>query len=291
MTSTQASARKDVRTAAEHRATAVTPPSRTDARHDPPSGGSWRRAWALALVELRLVFRRPVTTASAVLLPLVLVGLTYIGGRPDTPGRWGATLGLHAVIALLITVYMTAATVLTTRRQTLVFKRLRTSELSDTGLLLSVVAPIAVLGAVQLVAVVLVNLATGAPAPQDPGLVVTGLLLGLVLAVAAAGLTAAITTTVERVQFAAMPLLLGASIGTQIVTGAAFSPSLEWAALAFPLVAVSDLVNKGWAGPTAGVVDLPQGLAAVPVDLALLVGWAVIALVLFVRTWRWDPRS
>lgn len=281
---------QDVRPAGNG-AAVTTPNSHTVARHRPAAGGAWRRTWALALVELRLLFRRPVTTASAILLPLVLVGMTFIGERPDSPGRWGATLGQHATLALLITVYLTTATVLTTRRQTLVFKRLRTSELSAPGLLLSVVAPVALLGAGQLGIVVVVHLATGAPAPQDPGLVVAGLVLGLVLAVAAAGLTAAVTANAEAVQFAVVPLVLGASIGSQIVTGAAFSPQLEWAALAVPLVALSDLVHKGWAGPAAGVAELPQGLPVVPVDLVLLVGWAAIAAALFVRTWRWDPRS
>jgi ABC-2 type transport system permease protein len=270
-----------------------TRPAPASVRHDrrgatplPP----WRRVLALTAIELRLVFRRRITAGSAVILPLVLIGLTYLGGRGDSPAGWGAMMGVHVLLVLLMTVYLTTAIVLTTRRHTLVFKRLRTSELSGPGLLLAVMSPMALLAVIQFGIVIAVNLATGAPPPADPLLVMGSALLGLVLALVAAGVTASLTTSPERVQFTTMPLFLGAALGSQIVTQA-FPDLVQWVALIFPLVAVSDAVNKGWAGTAYGVPELPQGLSALPVDIALLIGWAVIALVVFARRWRWDPRS
>lgn len=264
-------------------------PGRTPPDPSPPAGGPWRRALSLAALELRLVFRRRVTVGSAVLLPLALFGLTFIGGRPTTREAWGAALGIHAILVLLMTVYLTTALVLTTRRQTLVFKRLRTTELTGPGLLGAVVGPVAALGLAQFAFLTVVNLATGAPAPAEPLVAAAGAGLGLVLAVAAAAATAALTSSVERVQITTMPLFLGAAVGSQIVVGD-FAVELSWAALAVPLVAVSDLVFRGWTGGGAGVPDL-GGLSALPAGLGLLVSWTVVAVVIFARTWRWDPRA
>lgn len=245
---------------------------------------------ALALIELRLVFRRPGLAAVALLLPFVLVGMTYVGERPDTPERWGATLGAHTVIALLLTVYMNTAMVLVSRREGLVFKRLRTSELTSAGLLLSVLLPILVLGSAQLAVMFGINLATGAPAPQRPELVAAAVLLGLPLALALGAMMAALTSTTERVQFTVSPILLGAAVGSQIVTGP-FEEVLLWSALAFPLVSVVDLVHKGWAGPGAGVAALPIDAGVVSAALLLPLLWTGAAVLLTVRKWRWEQRS
>jgi ABC-2 type transport system permease protein len=267
-------------------AVTTTTPSRAMTRPRP----AWCRVLALAVTELRLLGRRRTVAASAIVLPLALVGLTYVGERPETAGRWGATLGVHAIIALLITVYLTTTMVLATRRQTLVFRRLLTSELSGPGVLTGVLLPVVLLGALQLVAVGVINVATGAPPPADPLLLVGATSLGLVPAVVAGVATAAFTSSAERAQFTSMPLFLAAAVGAQIVTGG-FAEELVWGAYAVPLVPVADLVAKAWAGPGQGVSTLPVDVPVTTTGLALLALWTGFLLVVAARSWRWDVRG
>lgn len=251
---------------------------------------SVRPTAALALVELRLIFRRPGLAAITVLLPLVLVAMNYIGEPPADARRWGATMALHVIIAMLIMTYMNTATVLASRRDNLVFKRLRTTELGPVGVVGSTVFPIALLGTAQIVVLIAVNMATGAPAPQRPDLILAAVALGVPLSVALGALMATLTTTAERVQFTVTPLLVGVALGSQIVTGV-FSDNVQAAALAFPLVAVADLVNKGWAGSDAGATALPGGIDPVLAGVGLLVVWLLLSVLLTKRSWRWEPRS
>ena len=83
---------------------------------------------ALAAVEMRALLRRPGVMVVSALLPVVLLAMTYVGTRPGTAAEWGATLGNYTVITVLVACYMNATTILASRRDLLVLKRLRTSE-------------------------------------------------------------------------------------------------------------------------------------------------------------------
>ncbi|MGI5221674.1 ABC transporter permease [Nocardia sp. CA-290969] len=247
---------------------------------------------SMAATEFKLILRRPGTASIVLLLPAVLIGLTYIGERPDSAARWGATIGTHVVIALLLTVYVNAAVLMTNRRENLIFKRLRTSELGGTGIMLSICIPFVLLSMFQIVLVGGFNLATGATVPQVPDLIGVAVGLGIVATLAASAMTAALTGTTERVQFTTMPILLGGAVGAQIVT-ADLDMNLRWAALVLPLVALADLIAKGWAGMDSGITTLPANIevSVVTVDIALTAGWCLLAIAVAVARWRWEPRS
>ena len=251
--------------------------------------GRFTLMFALTRAELRLTFRRKGVTAVALLLPMMLVGISYLGQRPETAVQWGATLGVYFMYALMMTPYMSTATQLSARRDTLVFKRLRTTELDGAELISASLLAIAVLGLIQMVLMLAVFLATGAPLPPNPFLVLLGVGLGLVLALVLATFVVAVTGNHERVMFTMMPLLILAVIGAQLLDYRI--EAVAWASMLVPLVPAADLIAKGWGGPGAGLETLPVPLSPVVADILLLVGWTVVAILVARRTWRWEPRS
>ncbi|MBE3001462.1 hypothetical protein IDM40_22610 [Nocardiopsis sp. HNM0947] len=241
---------------------------------------------ALAAVELRALLRRPGATVVSALLPVVLLAMTYVGTRPGTAAEWGATLGNYTVITVLVACYMNATTILASRRDLLVLKRLRTSEVSGTGLILSVFLPLAGIVLVQLAVLYPGAVLTGAPLPERPGLLLLAVVSAVPTCLALAAATTALTASAERAQFAVLPVFVSAALGGQVV-GGPFSDALVWSMLTMPLVPSAALVGAGWGGDG---ITLPLDLPLVPSALALNLLWCAAALVLAVRLWRWEPR-
>lgn len=270
--------------------TTVTPASRPASA---PATG--RRAFApgltLAAVELRMLLRRPGLASVAVLLPVVLIAMTYVGTRPEDAVEWGAMLGNFTLIVLLLTGYMNVTTILTSRRDQLVFKRLRTSEITAPGLIASVVLPLATLGLIQSVGLYAGSILADAPVPQHPGLLAVALLTAFPLAFALGAFTSAVTSSSERAQITVLPVFVGAALGGQLVTGP-FNDLLVWSSFAFPLASTATLVQKAWGGTDAGITTLPLDvLPVVPAAIAVNLLWCAAAVVLAVRLWRWEPRA
>ncbi|MDA2804679.1 ABC transporter permease [Nocardiopsis suaedae] len=244
---------------------------------------------ALTRAELRLLMRRKGVLAVALFLPMMLVGISYLGARPEGPAQWGATLGVYFMYALMMTPYMSTTTQLSARRDTLVYKRLRTTELDGAELIAGSMLAIALLSAVQMALMLGVFTATGAPLPQHPLLVVVGAVLGLVLALVLAAFIVAVTGSHERVMFTMMPLLILAVIGAQLIDYPV--QAVAWGAMLVPMVPAADLIAKGFGGTGVGAADLPVPVDPVVADLLLLVAWTAVALLVTRRTWRWEPRS
>ncbi|WP_191298518.1 hypothetical protein [Lentzea cavernae] len=72
-------------------------------------------------------------------------------------------------------------TVYTARRQSLVLKRLRTSELTDAGVITAVTMPVVTMGAVQVLVYIVFCLVVGAPTTEHPWLLLLGLASGVML--------------------------------------------------------------------------------------------------------------
>lgn len=238
----------------------------------------------LALMELKLLLRKKVTAFSVVVVPVGLALLTWFGQRPDDVAGWGRLLAVNVLLLTMLSAFLVSLTVFTARRQSLVLKRLRTSELSDRAIFAGLLAPVVVVGLAQALAYVGFCVAIGAPLPDAPIALVAGLVLLVVVATALGVATACLTRSVEATQLTATPVLM-AAVGGMFLS-AASSPALVGVGLALPLSGPADLVARGWsAGSTLG--DLP----VVPLDLASTVLWLAVAGVVVGRAFRWEPRA
>ncbi|MEU7060161.1 ABC transporter permease [Streptomyces sp. NPDC046197] len=247
------------------------------------------RMAALARAELTLLGRSRSAMVAAVFLPLVLPFSVQSAVEQMNLKNVGLSVGLVVLPAaigfsLLFAVYSTLVGVFVSRREQLVLKRLRTGELRDTEILAGSALPAAVTALVQ--SLLLVTACTAllrVPAPRAPQLAVLGLLLGLVLCVCLAAVTASFTRTTESAQVTTGPLILLTMIGSGLAVPLELLPDrLANMCRVLPLTPVITLVRGGWTGQLSG----GQALGAVVSALA----WTV-ASVFAVRRWfRWEPR-
>lgn len=243
---------------------------------------------ALIAAETRLLVRNRTVAVSAIVLPLAM-GLFFMWNFSST----GVPLLLVVAVAVQLTfviamaVYTTAPLILVARRHSGVFKRMRTSGISDAGLLTATIAPGVLIGLLQLLLFIPLNALIAGPMAVDPLPLVLAGLGGLALAVAAALATAVITINPERAQITTLPLAF-------VIVGAAAAivavPSDGWwqALIAVPGAAMGQLVEFALTGGawSAGLGGLPAVLPA----LAAVVLWPVVFGLVARRTFRWDNR-
>ena len=158
------------------------------------------------------------------------------------------------------------------------------SGISDTGLLVAMMAPGVAIGLIQLLLFTVINAIAGAPLPADPLPLALALLGGLALSVTAALATSVVTPSPERAQITTLPLtfvLLGGAIALSIV------PLEGWwqALVAVPGASIGQLSLFAFAGETWS-----DGLGGLPAVAALLI-WPVVFGTLAHRRFRWDPRN
>lgn len=231
----------------------------------------------LALTELRLLFRKKLTMVSVVVLPAVLCAMAWLQFRKLPQSEWAGQLGFTYVMLMALSVFLVSTTVFTARRQSLVLQRLRTSELSDNGVFAGVAGPIMLVGLVQTLVYLAFCMAIGAPAPQQVGPILVGLLLGLPTALLAGIVTAAFSRTVEVTQITAIPLLF-AGVGGSVLTRLDNEIVAKIGA-ALPMAGPGDLITKGWNG------SLSQ------IGLVATVGWLLVLGFTAHRYFKWEPRQ
>jgi ABC-2 type transport system permease protein len=240
--------------------------------------------FALSVVELKLLLRKKLTAFSVVIVPVGLVAMTLFGDRPPSAAVWADMLSRYFMVLLMLSVFMVSLMVFTARRQSLVLKRLRTSALSDSQILLGVLGPVMVVGLVQSAAYLVACLVADAPAPENPLLVVFGVVLGVVVATALGVATACLSRSVEATQITSIPVLTASMAG--LFLAGSTSSGLAAVGVAMPLMGPADLVAKGWTSAGTVVADVP----VVPLDIASGVLWLAVAGVVFSRLFRWEPR-
>lgn len=267
----------------------TTTPARPMATAAPVRSRSASRLVALGRAELTLLLRSRASLFTALVLPATMAfsmrGLVQ-GLDLDGTGLSIATVLVPGTLAmaLFFSIYTNLVGVYVTRRESLVLKRLRTGEVRDWEILAGGALPALVLASVQCVLLAVgLTAVLDAPLPAAPHLVVLGLLIGMVLLVAGAALTAAITRTAESAQLTFLPFMLVSLAGSglfmprKVLPGAAADIS-AW----LPFSPVMDLVQGGWTGDL-GALDQGRLLLAA-------LAWTGVAA-LGVRQWfRWGPR-
>ena len=250
--------------------------------------GGLRRTLVLARANAVLMLRNKVTLLYGLVLPLLPLGLLA-----GTDGDEGAAS--HAVLTVLMTallfpVYYNVLSLLVTRRDELVLKRLRTGETRDLELVVSLALPGTVVALAVGVAVVPAAAAFGARLPLNPVLYAVGLVASCVLFAAFAVWTAAWTRNAEAAQMTSMPVLLLAVVG--MVPAQVLPSALAEVVQRTPIAALDSLVSAAWFGSDDGTrlgfVET-WGVAVEP--LAVLVAWTLLAVWLARTSMRWEPRS
>lgn len=236
----------------------------------------------IARSELQQIVRNRMVFFSATIIPVGL-SLLFIAQR-DTfsqlPTGMGFLAGVFMVILISMGLYSTAVTTLAARRQTLFLKRLRSTAVSDASALVGILGPPALIGIIQVTAVLTVLAVLTERPAEIPLLIVSGLalvlmMLGLALA------TAGITTSPEHAQVTTLPVTLGTS-AVAFWIGFTGAEELGMLKRALPGGSATELTINAWNGGT----DLVDNLLLLPPTL----GWVVIGVVLARRFFRWEPR-
>lgn len=248
------------------------------------------RVAALGGAEIRLLLRNRTVAISSLFLP-VAFGLFFaytFDPASGGPGLWGMVVAAQLVLTFTMGVYIAATQTVVARRHHRVLKRMRTSGMSDAGLLAATVSPALAIAAVHLVIYAVLDVVLGAPAPVDVLSLVLAVVGGLAVCVAGAFATTLVTPSPERAQITTLPLFL-------VMFAAAFAAPLLPAGTVWQLVsllpgaAVGQFAQFAFVGGTwaPGLLGLPAVLPA----LVGLVVWPVVFAVVARRWFRWDPRT
>ncbi len=251
-----------------------------------------RRVTRLARTNTTLMLRNRLTMSYALLMPLLPLALLFLGERGNVDGASGA-VATTFLMALMFPVYYNLLSMFVSRRDELVLKRLRTGEIRDAELVLSMALPGAVITVAVSLLTVVVAMATGLRFPLNPVLMLLGVLLATAAFSALALWTASWTRTAEAAQMTSMPVVVLATAG--LLRGVFPDWAQPWVDL-LPGTAISNLLRVTWFGraPGLGSAERFDFLAtwgeALP-SLAVLAAWTVVAIWVARRAMRWEPRS
>lgn len=256
----------------------MTTVSPTTVRRGPSAAN---RVTAIALSELRIIFRNKTVLTGALLMPLAMAGYVFFVGEDQMAGATGTAImgGLTLMIVALLGAYLTATTTLATRREELFLKRLRSGESSDTVIWLGMLAPIVALVAVQLGIIGAGFVIAGVEAPTQP-LLVLGAILGFLALCATAGmLTSIYTPSAAAAQITTLPFMT-IVIGTFFWT--AFDDGFETISRLTPGGALQNLLMAGWGAQEIDATLIPAAAA--------LLAWIILPYRFAAKRFRWEKR-
>ena len=196
-------------------------------------------------------------------------------------------------MALMFPVYYNLLSMFVSRRDELVLKRLRTGEIRDVELVLSMALPGVAITILVSVLTVGVAMANRLPFPVNPLLLLIVVLMSAAAFAALALWTASWTRTAEAAQMTSLPVVLIASAG--LLRPAVPASAQDWLAL-LPGSAVSDLLRVAWFGRTPELgnstrFDFWETWSQSAAPLAVLAVWALVSVWLARRSMQWEPRS
>ncbi|MFF3664866.1 ABC transporter permease [Microtetraspora malaysiensis] len=256
------------------------------------------------LLSQKIFWRTPASVVVAFGLPLLFGGLMPLIMPDGEVG--GATMSVYMVTGVIVMVvamtgFLNLVEALVGRRQALILKRLRGTELPDLAIFGGEILTVIAVGLLQLVLLIaMAKLLHGIDLPADPALLVVTLIAGLAvfaaLAVAASGRVPGQGTTV----MVSMPVLL-LTIG---FSGFAYPVSefpgwLRAVAAVLPITPIAQGVRTAYVGrdfvhqtgsavpPEVGVLE---GFQVMGSGWLVLAAWLVAALWAGKRWFRWEPR-
>lgn len=263
------------------------------------SGG---RVLRMTRFEFGMIFKQKVALVSIVLAPALAIGMAFMN-PPTTSTTWVTLLASMSILVLVLAVYNTTTSTVVARRETQVLKRLRTSELLPSQMLVALALPYVIVGVAQIGVVAVAYGAMGAPPMPNPVPFLTVILATAVLAVLAGFATSAFAASSERVQFAVLPIMMIGLVASIFVLNPAAPEEYRALALLLPFAAPSDLAGRALGAPadvfaTPGfmteiseTVGLSTSTLMTSAEVLVTVLWGLIFAVAARRGWRWEPRG
>ena len=166
---------------------------------------------------------------------------------------------------------------------------------TGTGKSFGALVPALVLATVMIILMMAMSVPLlGLPLPVNPLVLVLGLLLGGLMLVPAALVTANITRTVESAQVTSLPAMVVLMLGTGTLLPVELLP--DWAARVMailPSAPITALTRLGWLGIDAEGVAVhgTQLWAASAGQAAILIGWTLVGALIVREHFRWEPRG
>jgi len=235
----------------------------------------------IALGELIQIFRNRLVLVTSFIMPAAVSA--FFIARHDVFAELGS-LGYIAAIVMFTVgafgLYTTTVTTLASRRQNLFLKRLRSTAVSDAGIIAGLVLPLTVIALVQVVAIIAV-LAAVTSTPDNIALLVVAVLATLVMMLGLGLATAGLTNSPEHAQVTTLPVSLGV-IGIASWVGISGTEELGMLKRLLPGGAATELVGNAWNGGAAVADSLRL--------LAPTLAWVIVAVTLASRMFRWEPR-
>ncbi|MFD4787184.1 ABC transporter permease [Streptomyces sp. NPDC058459] len=236
---------------------------------------------SIALSELMQVFRNRLILLTSFVIPVA--PCAFFVYRHEIFAELGSLGYVAAVVMFTVTafgLYTTTVTSLASRRQNLFLKRLRSTAVSDAGILVGLILPVTVLAMVQ-IAVILAVLAVVAGAPASVPLLVAAIVSTVTMMLALGLATAGFTNSPEHAQVTTLPVSLGA-IGVSTWVGITGTEEFTQLKRLLPGGSATELVLNAWNGGVPVADSLPLLLPTL--------AWVVIAVTLAHRMFRWEPR-
>ncbi|MGO3363458.1 MAG: ABC transporter permease [Corynebacterium sp.] len=266
------------------------------------SGSPVKRFIALAWAESLQFVRNRTLLINASVFPIGFgLAMYFILSGDDEASKVDASamaLEYFLLFALMFVQFYTVLSMVTTRRDEGVLKRLRTGEARDAEILGASSVPGAVLTIIFTVVMAGLLLAFGAPGPVNVIPVIVAVLLGLLVVSGLALVTSGFTKNAEAAQITSLPvmLLLFGSMGNfrQL-----YPDQVNEIVDRTPFALIFDLTQYGWAGNTmvdrlsaGGTAPLASGdvLGETWMMMLLLLVWAVVCLWAGATYVRWDVR-
>jgi ABC-2 type transport system permease protein len=234
----------------------------------------------IASSEFVQIFRNRAVLIST-LMPLAVSAFFIY--RRDIFAQLGSDGYVAAILVITIgafSLYATAVTTLAARRQDLFLKRLRSTTAGDAAILSGLTLPVSVLATVQAV-VVLAVFAAVTDGPADGVLLIVAILVTFLMMIALALATAGLTGSPEQAQVTTLPVSL-LTIGVASWVGIAGTDELTVLKRLLPGGSAAELIVNSWNGGVPLAESLPL--------LGPALAWVVVAVVLALKLFRWEPR-
>ncbi|MFC4535340.1 ABC transporter permease [Sphaerisporangium dianthi] len=251
-----------------------------------------------------LFWRTPVSVGVALCFPVLFGGLMPLmlpsGQRGGAPVDVAIMTGV-IVMGMATLGFMTLVESFVMKRQLLILKRLRGTEMPDLAVFGGEILTVLSVGLLQLALIVgLANAVHGVPLPADPALLVVTVLSGLAvfaaMAIAVSGrIPAQGSTVVVSLPF----LLLAIGLSGFAYPVSAFPGWLRTVSSLLPFGRVAEGISTAYLGrdyvghagsgvpPEVGVL---QGFLVMWPAWLVLAAWLVLSLLAAKRWFRWEPR-